>query len=78
MTENGSEKNMFKDTLLLLVGLGLLVKGGDLFVATAVRVAGLLRMPRVIIGFTIGVVPLVVLELAKLWRTTSSRPNSQD
>jgi cation:H+ antiporter len=40
-------------TLLLLTGLFLVVKGGDLFVAAAVRLAELLRMPRVVIGSTL-------------------------
>jgi cation:H+ antiporter len=39
--------------LLLLVGLALLVKGGELFVAAAVRLAEFLRMPRVVIGSTL-------------------------
>src|SRR5262245_33562828 len=39
--------------LLLIVGLALLVKGGDLFVSAAVRMAELLRMPRVVIGSTL-------------------------
>lgn len=37
----------------LLIGLALLVKGGDLFVAAAVRIAEFLRMPRVVIGSTL-------------------------
>jgi cation:H+ antiporter len=44
---------MLRDVLLLVVGLALLVKGGDLFVAAAVRIAGFLRMPRVVVGSTI-------------------------
>lgn len=44
---------MLTNTLLLLVGLALLVYGGDLFVAAAVRIAAFLRMPRVVIGSTI-------------------------
>lgn len=39
--------------LWLLVGLGLLVKGGELFVSAAVRIAEFLRMPRVVIGSTL-------------------------
>ena len=35
--------------LLLINGLALLVKGGDLFVSAAVRIAEFLRMPRVVI-----------------------------
>lgn len=44
---------MIEDALWLLGGLALLVKGGDLFVAAAVRIAGFLRMPNVVIGSTI-------------------------
>src|SRR5436190_20367075 len=44
---------MFYDTLLLLAGLVLIIKGGDLFVAAAVRIAEFLRMPRVVIGSTL-------------------------
>jgi cation:H+ antiporter len=39
--------------LLLIIGLALLMKGGDLFVSSAVRLAEILRMPRVVIGSTI-------------------------
>jgi cation:H+ antiporter len=41
------------DLLLLLGGLALIVKGGDLFVAAAIRIAESLRMPRVVIGSTL-------------------------
>jgi cation:H+ antiporter len=41
------------DLLLLLGGLALIVKGGDLFVAAAIRIAEFLRMPRVAIGSTL-------------------------
>lgn len=44
---------MLPQVLLLLVGLALLVKGGDLFVSAAVRIAEFLRMPRVVIGSTL-------------------------
>jgi cation:H+ antiporter len=44
---------MISSALWLLGGLVLVVKGGDLFVAAAVRVAGFLRMPNVVIGSTI-------------------------
>lgn len=44
---------MFFDLLLLLGGLALIVKGGDLFVAAALRIAEFLRMPRVVIGSTL-------------------------
>lgn len=41
------------DIIRLLAGLALIVKGGDWFVAAALRVAGFLRMPRVVIGSTL-------------------------
>lgn len=41
------------DLLLLFGGLALIVKGGDLFVAAAIRLAEFLRMPRVVIGSTL-------------------------
>lgn len=44
---------MFYDLLLLLGGLALIVKGGDFFVASAIRIAEFLRMPRVVIGSTL-------------------------
>lgn len=44
---------MLKDSLLLIGGLALLVKGGSLFVSAAVRIAEFLRMPRVVIGSTL-------------------------
>ena len=37
----------------LVVGLALLVKGGEIFVSAAVRLAEFLRMPRVVIGSTL-------------------------
>jgi cation:H+ antiporter len=39
--------------LLLAVGLVLIVKGGELFVAASVRIAEWLRMPRLVIGSTL-------------------------
>ncbi len=39
--------------LLLVVGLALIVKGGDWFVGAALRIAEFLRMPRVVIGSTL-------------------------
>ncbi len=39
--------------LWLVIGLALLVKGGELFVSAAVRIAEFLRMPRVVIGSTL-------------------------
>lgn len=44
---------MLSDILILIAGLALLVQGGNLFVAAAVRIAGFMRMPRVVIGSTI-------------------------
>jgi cation:H+ antiporter len=44
---------MWLQVILLLVGLALIVKGGDWFVSAAVRLAELLRMPRVVIGSTL-------------------------
>lgn len=43
---------MYIDLLMLLGGLALIVKGGDFFVAAAVRLAEFLRMPRIAIGTT--------------------------
>jgi cation:H+ antiporter len=44
---------MWPDLLLLLGGLALLVKGGELFVSSSVRIAEFLDMPRVVIGSTL-------------------------
>lgn len=44
---------MLVDLLWLLAGLALVVKGGDYFVSASVRLAELLRMPRVVIGSTL-------------------------
>jgi len=44
---------MLKDLLLLLTGLVLIVKGGEFFVAAALRLAEFLRMPRVVVGSTL-------------------------
>jgi cation:H+ antiporter len=44
---------MLLDCLLLLVSLVLVLKGGDLFVASSVRIADLLRLPRIVIGSTL-------------------------
>lgn len=44
---------MHLDLLMLLGGLALIVKGGDFFVAAAIRLAEFLRMPRVVIGSTL-------------------------
>lgn len=45
--------SMVQSALWLVLGLGLIVKGGDWFVSAAVRLAGFLRMPRVVIGSTL-------------------------
>ena len=44
---------MLHDVLLLLGGLVLIIKGGDFFVAAAIRIAEFLCMPRVVIGSTL-------------------------
>jgi cation:H+ antiporter len=44
---------MIVDIVLLLVSLGLLIKGGDLFVSASVRIAESLKIPRVVIGSTL-------------------------
>ncbi len=44
---------MILDVLLLVVGLVLIIKGGDLFVASSVRIATILDVPRVVIGTTL-------------------------
>jgi cation:H+ antiporter len=44
---------MSTELLMLLGGLALIIKGGDFFVAAAIRLAEFLRMPRVVIGSTL-------------------------
>lgn len=44
---------MLWQTFLLLIGLALIIKGGDLFVTASVRIAELLRLPRIVIGSTL-------------------------
>jgi cation:H+ antiporter len=44
---------MATELLMLLGGLALIIKGGDFFVAAAIRLAEFLRMPRVVIGSTL-------------------------
>ncbi len=44
---------MLPDLIFLAFGLGLIIQGGDMFVAAAVRSAEFLRMPRVVIGGTL-------------------------
>lgn len=44
---------MYLQLFYLLIGLVLIIKGGDLFVGASVRIAELLRMPRIVIGSTL-------------------------
>jgi len=44
---------MLVNVLILVLGLGLIIKGGDWFVGASVRIAEWLRMPRVVIGSTL-------------------------
>jgi cation:H+ antiporter len=44
---------MATQLVLLLAGLAIIIKGGDLFVSAAVRMAELLRLPKVVIGGTL-------------------------
>ena len=44
---------MFLQMILLLVGIALIIKGGDLFVSASVRIAEFLNVPRVVIGATL-------------------------
>ncbi len=44
---------MIVHSLLLILGLALIIKGGDLFVSASVRIAELMEMPRVVIGSTL-------------------------
>ena len=44
---------MWWDLFLLALGLALIIKGGDLFVASSVRIAEFLNIPRVVIGTTL-------------------------
>jgi cation:H+ antiporter len=44
---------MTAEVLLLVAGLAALIKGGDWFVASAVRLAAVLRLPTVLVGSTI-------------------------
>lgn len=55
---------MHQDFVLLVAGLALIIKGGDLFVAAAVRIAEFLRMPRVVIGGTLVSLTTTTPELA--------------
>ncbi len=44
---------MILQILMILGGLALIIKGGDFFVAAAIRIAEFLRMPRVVVGSTL-------------------------
>jgi hypothetical protein len=55
---------MLVDALWLAAGLVVIVKGGDLFVSASVRIAELLRLPRIVIGSTLRVPLGVMLALA--------------
>ncbi len=44
---------MWLDVLLLVAGLAIIIKGGDLFVGSSVRIAELAGVPRVVIGSTL-------------------------
>ena len=55
---------MFIEAILLILGLALIIKGGDLFVSASVRIAEFLRMPRVVIGSTLVSLATTTPELA--------------
>lgn len=55
---------MTADVLLILAGLVILVRGGDLFVSAAVRIAGFLRVPHIVIGSTLVSLATTTPELA--------------
>lgn len=44
---------MFSRILLLLAGIVLIIKGGDLFVSASIRTAEFLNVPRLVIGSTL-------------------------
>ena len=44
---------MLYDVVLILIGLGLVAKGGDLFVDSSVCIGHALRVPRFVIGGTL-------------------------
>lgn len=62
--------------LWLVIGLALLVKGGELFVPAAVRIAEYSRMPRVVIGSTLVSLATTTPELVTA--VLSSRSNTSD
>lgn len=61
---------------MLLGGLALIVKGGDFFVAAAIRLADFLRMPRVVIGSTLvslaTTTPELVVSIMAAWHGESA------
>src|SRR3954470_7460001 len=44
---------MAMQLLFLFIGLAIIIKGGDLFVSAAIRIAEHLRLPKVVIGSTL-------------------------
>jgi cation:H+ antiporter len=44
---------MFLDIFLVILGLGLVAKGGDLFVDSSIQLGRALRVPRFVIGGTL-------------------------
>ena len=60
---------MLQDLIFLAFGLVLIIKGGDMFVAAAVRIAEFSRMPRVVIGGTLVSLTTTTPELVvSVWR----------
>lgn len=67
LAEGGSDslaRGVTFDSILVLLGLVLLVQGGDLFVSAAVRVAEFLRVPPIVIGTTLVSLATTTPELA--------------
>lgn len=56
--------NMVIELLMLAGGLALVVKGGEFFVAAALRIAEFLRLPRVVVGSTLVSLATTTPELA--------------
>lgn len=55
---------MWMDAVYLVAGLALIIQGGNLFVAAAVRLAEFLRLPRVVVGSTLVSLATTTPELA--------------
>ncbi|MFM8359080.1 MAG: calcium/sodium antiporter [Verrucomicrobiota bacterium] len=55
---------MWMDGVYLVAGLALIIQGGSLFVAAAVRLAEFLRLPRVVVGSTLVSLATTTPELA--------------